>query len=138
MNDPAEPLPPDLGKSQIASLRSCARQAAGYDPGHIRTLVATHVDNARTAYQRNRIVNLRLAVALGAVLEAVLAKWAELSGERRYWLAGAAIYFADCDDDEPDFDSPIGFEDDAEILNACLRFSALDELCLNVEDYDDA
>jgi hypothetical protein len=46
------------------------------------------------------------------------------------------MYFASCDDDEPDLSSPIGFEDDTEILNACLRFASLDDLCLKVEDYD--
>lgn len=40
-------------------------------------------------------------------------------------------------DDEPDFTSPIGFEDDTEVLNACLRLAQLGALCLHPEDYDD-
>lgn len=47
-------------------------------------------------------------------------------------------YFATRNDNEPDFQSPLGFEDDAEILNACLKFIDRDDLCLNVEDYDNA
>ena len=42
------------------------------------------------------------------------------------------------EDDESDHLSPIGFEDDAEVLNACLRFANLPELCLKTEDYDHA
>ena len=34
--------------------------------------------------------------------------------------------------------SPIGFEDDNEVLNACLRLAGRDDLCLKPEDYDDA
>jgi hypothetical protein len=47
------------------------------------------------------------------------------------------MYYANADDAEADLTSPIGFEDDVEVLNACLRFARLDELCLNPEDYDD-
>lgn len=54
----------------------------------------------------------------------------------RAWLAGAILYFAQSNDGEPDLTSPIGFEDDTEVLNACLRFAHLEALCLNPEDYD--
>jgi hypothetical protein len=56
----------------------------------------------------------------------------------RNWLAGAILYFYGCDEDEADFTSPIGFEDDTEILNACLKLAGLEELRLNPEDFDHA
>ena len=61
----------------------------------------------------------------------------QLADASQFWLRAAIYYFAH-DDDEPDFSSPIGFEDDAEVLNACLRLAGRDDLCLKPEDYDDA
>jgi uncharacterized membrane protein YkvA (DUF1232 family) len=87
---------------------------------------------------RNRIINLHLATAIVEVIERVVGDWDSLPANARSWMAGAMHYFSKSNDDEPDFSSPIGFEDDAEVLNACLRFAKLDDLCLNVEDYDDA
>jgi hypothetical protein len=83
------------------------------------------------------MINLRLARALGNAINKVLDSWDSLENPKRYWLAGAFLYFSKGDDDEPDFASPIGFEDDAEILNACLIYAGLDELCVNPEDYDE-
>ena len=60
-----------------------------------------------------------------------------LATRQQYWLRGAVGYFVSSNDEEPDFDSPIGIEDDVEILNACLQFAELDSLCLRVEDFDD-
>ncbi len=84
------------------------------------------------------MINLRLATAIVEVIERVVGDWNSLPADARSWLAGAMHYFCKCNDDEPDFSSPIGFEDDTEVLNACLRFAKLNDLCLNVEDYDDA
>lgn len=84
------------------------------------------------------MINVRLASAIVSVLELVVSDWDSMQGNARWWMRGAMHYFATSDDDEPDFQSPIGFEDDAEILNACLTFAGRNDLCLNVEDYDDA
>jgi uncharacterized membrane protein YkvA (DUF1232 family) len=53
------------------------------------------------------------------------------------WLAGAVHYFTSGSDCEPDFTSPIGFEDDVEVLNACLRLAGLSHLSLKPEEYDE-
>lgn len=98
---------------------------------------AVHVENAASAAVSNRLINVKLARAIGEVIELVLDQWMSLPDSARYWLAGAMLYFASSNDDEPDFSSPIGFEDDTEVLNACLRYANLNHLCLKVENYDD-
>jgi len=70
-------------------------------------------------------------------IQKVLVSWDSLEGPKQYWLAAAIQYFSKSNDDEPDFGSSIGFEDDAEILNACLKFAGLEQLCVNPEDYDE-
>ena len=84
------------------------------------------------------MINARLAAAICDVIRSVVADWDNLPIAGQPWLRAAMYYFAHSDDDQPDFTSPIGFEDDAEVLNACLRFAEREELCLKPEDYDDA
>ena len=71
------------------------------------------------------------------VFEEVYLLWNGIPEAYAYWLKGAMLYFSSGNDDEPDFSSPIGFEDDTEVLNACLRYANLSHLCLKVENYDD-
>lgn len=81
------------------------------------------------AHQRNPLVNLRLAKAIWQTIRQVASQWNTLSPEARSWLAGAILYFAKSDDEEPDLSSPIGFENDAEMLNTLPR-SGFPEVCL--------
>lgn len=96
-----------------------------------------HLKNATAAADTNRLINIRLANAILEVIQNVIGQWDRLNDSHRYWLGGAILYFSSGNDDEPDFSSPIGFEDDTEVLNACLKFANLNHLCLKVENYDD-
>jgi uncharacterized membrane protein YkvA (DUF1232 family) len=99
--------------------------------------VEQHLAATATVHAQNPLVNLRLATAVRDVAEQVLSTWDDLTPTARAWLASAVLYFANSDDDEPDCTSPIGFEDDAEVLNACLRLAQLGALCLHLEGNDD-
>lgn len=130
--------PTGLTRAQFDRLAVLSDEASAKPLANILADVRQHAEHAKAAHVRNRLVNVRLASAISDTVDEVAERWQDLPPVARSWLAAAFLYFADCDDEEPDFGSPIGFEDDAEILNACLRFAKLDDLCLNVEDYDDA
>ena len=85
----------------------------------------------------NALVNFRMAEAIVAVARQVCSSWDDVPTHARYWLRAAIAYFTTSDDSEPDFDSPIGFEDDLEVLNACLKLAGRSDLYLRPEDYDD-
>ena len=138
MSDESSLFPTGLTRSQFERISSLTEEGAERSVESLRSDVQTHLQRTRAAHERNRVVNLRLATAIASAVDVVLAQWEQVDPESRNWLAGAILYFANCNDDEPDFDSPLGFEDDTEVLNACLRFANLDELCLKPEDYDDA
>ena len=129
--------PTGIAPSQFESLSQCADQAAVISPDQLLEEANLHLEKTKKAYSANRMINVRLAAAIVGVIESVTNDWGSISANHRFWLAGAIHYFANGDDDEPDFDSPLGFEDDAEVLNACLQLAGLNKLCLNVEDYDD-
>ena len=137
MSDQLEFHPSGLGEDQLSALTEYADVARLLSAEELRVQTARHLEATAEAHKQNPMINLRLAQALVDSIQKVLASWDSLEGPKQYWLAGAIQYFSKSNDDEPDFGSPIGFEDDAEILNACLKFAGLDQLCVNPEDYDE-
>jgi uncharacterized membrane protein YkvA (DUF1232 family) len=138
VGDQLEVQPTNLTRSQFVRLSACANAAESVLPQDLLSATRQHLDRTRAAHAANPLVNVRLAAAIVGVLEELFRTWSCLASNQAWWLRGAMHYFATSNDDEPDFQSPLGFEDDAEILNACLRFIGRNELCLNSEDYDNA
>lgn len=138
MSDHFELHPLGLGRSQFDRLSEYADRAETISPEQLLAEARQHLEQTQQAHASNRMINVRLASAIVVVIERLANTWDSLSANHRTWLAAAMLYFSNCDDDEPDFDSPIGFEDDVEVLNSCLRFAGLNDLCLNSEDFDDA
>jgi uncharacterized membrane protein YkvA (DUF1232 family) len=129
--------PSGLPRGQFEHLNGLAKTASALSLDAILDMVDEHLSNARQAYEINHLVNVSLAAAIAGVIRQVVEQWVAIPAMAKSWLKAAMLYFINSDDDEPDFNSPIGFEDDAEVLNACLRFADLDELCVNPEEYDD-
>ena len=131
MSDP----PSGLTRSQVDELRNIAEQLAGKNIEELLADANAHVDLAAALSQANSFINEELAACIGTKIEAVASQWSDLPGDARFWLGGAIGYFIASDDEEGDFSSPIGFEDDVEILNACLRFANMNQLTINVEEF---
>jgi uncharacterized membrane protein YkvA (DUF1232 family) len=130
--------PSNLTQPQFHQLSECAHAAENLSPQVLITTAKQHLERTRAAHASNRLINLRLATAIVSVLEELVNARGIMETNQAWWLRGAMYYFTTSNDDEPDFQSPLGFEDDAEILNACLKFIDRNDLCLNVEDYDNA
>lgn len=138
MSDQRELMPTGLTRPQFATLTQHAEAASKLDLETLQRSVQSHLEETHRAYEINRLVNARLAEAICDSISQVVLQWEEIPPIARNWLGGAMLYFVESDDEDSDFKSPTGFEDDAEILNSCLRFAGFEEYCLNVEDYDDA
>ena len=138
MGDQLEFHPSNLTRSQFDRLSECALGAETISPHDLLAAAEHHLERTRAAHAANRLINVRLASAIVGVLEELVGTWGSMESNQAWWLRGAMDYFATSNDDEPDFQSPLGFEDDAEILNACLKFIGRNDLCLNAEDYDNA
>jgi uncharacterized membrane protein YkvA (DUF1232 family) len=137
MNEQLGMFPSGLSREQYNRLIILTEQASDSTSEKLLADAREHLSLTLQEYEKNPIINLRLATAIVQVIEQVVAGWNTLPSNARHWLAGALHYFSHSDDDEPDFSSPIGFEDDVEVLNACLNFAGLNHLCLNVEDFDE-
>ncbi len=138
LGDERELMPSGLTRSEFAVLNEYAFRADSVTVEQLRKKVDRHLEQTQTAHSRNRLVNLRLATALTTISHQILEQWETIAESSRSWLGGAILYFAESNDEEPDFTSALGFEDDANIMNACLRYAGLQDLCINTEDYDHA
>ncbi len=138
MGDQLEFDPSNLNRSQFDRLSECANEAETILPQDLLAAARQHLDRTRIAHADNRLINVRLAAAIVGVLEELFRTWNSLGPNQEWWLRGAMHYFTASYDEEPDFQSPLGFEDDAEILNACLKFIGRNDLSLNSEDFDNA
>lgn len=138
MTDQPGLMPSGISKYQFSALVEYASQAENVTIEELLRRANLHLDDTRIAHSRNRIVNFRLANAIVEVTSQLVSEWSSFTKEHRYWLGGAILYFADSRDNEHDFTSAIGFEDDAEVLNACLVLAGRTSLCIKIEDFDNA
>ena len=81
----------------------------------------THLARVRDAARDNEFVDAAEAIRLHMLLAEALESWDDLDGEQRVVLADAVHYLVRTDDEEDDLRSPIGFEDDAEVVEAALE-----------------
>jgi uncharacterized membrane protein YkvA (DUF1232 family) len=130
-------FPEGLTEKEFSLLTTCSNEAAGLTSQAFLNQASVHLEKVRQAHDQNPFVNRRLAEAMVDVCKTVVGRWNELPGPAKPWLKGMIGYFALSTDLESDLTSPIGFDDDVAIMNACLRLAGLDDLCLDPEDFDD-
>ena len=95
--------PSGLTRKQSQQLTVYAQQAAQLTVLTLRQAVEHHLAATTALHAQNPLVNLRLATAIRDVIEQVLSGWEDLTPVARTWLAGARLYFAKSNDDEPDY-----------------------------------
>jgi cytochrome P450 len=87
----------------------------------LRARLQDHLAQVRAAAEDNEFVDLHLAELLHSRLDAALTGWPGYDDEQRAALIGAVDYLVQTDDEENDLRSPIGFDDDAEVVEAALK-----------------
>jgi hypothetical protein len=80
-----------------------------------------HLDAVRGASAENEFVDLVQAELLHVKFGEALDDWGSYDEGQRRALREAVDYLVRTDDEEDDLRSPIGFDDDAEVVEATLR-----------------
>ena len=132
--DPLQPR--GLTQQEMTVLNDCLAKN-DLSPQEMLQEAEEHVAKAKIAYKTNIMVNVKLAEAIVEVFRTIVAEWEAIPDSAQKWCLGMICYFSLGDDENDDFESPIGFEDDCEVVNACLKMIDREELCINPEDYDD-
>lgn len=127
--------PAQIPKFQRDQIESLVQNYLDKSTADLISDVNNHVSLALDAQTDHPMVNVGLATLIGERIVALIGHWENLTEPQRFWVRGAVGYFAASDDEEDDFRSPIGFEDDAEIFNQCALFSGHEELVIAKEEY---
>ncbi|MFP5021905.1 GmrSD restriction endonuclease domain-containing protein [Pseudonocardia phyllosphaerae] len=95
----------------------------GDDPeqAQLARRLAGHLRLVRSAAEEQEFVDLPLAEDLHRRLGEALNRWSDYDAEQRRVLGAAVGYLVRTDDDEDDLRSPVGFDDDAEVVEEALR-----------------
>jgi uncharacterized membrane protein YkvA (DUF1232 family) len=83
-----------------------------------------------TAAMAKPLLDRDLAAKIRTSLVAAINAWDSIELDDRPWLAAAVVYFVESDDDEHDLDSPVGFDDDAEVVNAVMAMIGRKDLMI--------
>jgi hypothetical protein len=130
-------FPEGLTEKEFSLLTRCSNEVSDLTQIELLNLAAQHLEKIRRAHTRNIFVNFNLAKEIVNTFQALNDQWESIPDHCKPWLKGMIRYFSLSTDLECDFTSPIGFDDDVEIMNACLRLAGREDLCLNPEKFDD-
>lgn len=130
-------FPERLTHNEFELLNNCSKESSKLSPIELLDQAEVYLEKIKMAYKKNVFINLKLAEAIFFNMQSVVAQWDHLPPHCYPWLSGMMRYFTLQSDLESDVTSPIGFDDDVEIMNVCLCHAGLEELCLDPEDFDD-
>jgi len=130
-------FPEGLTEKEFSLLTRCSNEVSDFSLMELLNLAEEHLAKVRRAHSKNIFINFKLAKEIFNTFQIVTDQWDSIPGHSHPWLKGMIRYFSLSTDLESDFTSPIGFDDDVEIMNACLRLAGREDLCLNPEDFDD-
>jgi len=123
-------FPTGLAKDIFQLLDKCKSSAQDILLEELILDAETHVEKAHQAHAQNGIANVTVAEAILEVFKVVVQDWEDISVLAQPWCKGMMGYFVSSDDDEDDFNSLIGFDDDVEVVNSCLAFAGRKDLCI--------
>lgn len=102
-------------------------------PEALRAKLDQHLAETDAAATRNEFVDLHLSRVIAGRLRDALTTWDTLDPDARRILHAAIAYYALREDAEDDIGSVLGFEDDAQVANACLRALGRPDLEIDLE-----
>jgi ERCC4-related helicase len=123
--------PSGLPKNVFSVLHFCQQKAESITLEELLARAEEHVVKAYEAHGETGIANIKIADAIYDVFKIVVEEWENIPPLAKSWCKGMMLYFVSSDDDEDDFNSLIGFDDDVEVLNSCLVFARREDLCIN-------
>ncbi len=124
--------PQGLSPRQLQRLEEHVRRGQLLSPERLLQAAYAHLEDVQGLHVRCREVDESLAETICHVLDRVVTEWDSFSPVQQSWLRGAMQYFAKSNDAQHDY-SRGGFDDDLEVLNACLHFAGRGQWVVNIE-----
>ncbi len=125
--------PEGLIDSIERTLIQCQNAAKDISPAQLLKEALDHFEKVQEASGNNSHIDVQTAEAIVGVFLILVQEWDSIPSIAQSWCKAMMRYFTIADDIENDFNSPIGFDDDAEVVNACLKLAGRADICLDVE-----
>ncbi|MBK6606657.1 MAG: hypothetical protein IPG24_14520 [Leptospiraceae bacterium] len=129
-------IPSNLNQKEFEILQKLSNEYAKTPILELTNRTKKYTKELEEIAKTNGLLNLKLAQRINDTILKVEKLWSELALDSQYWLKGAIAYYFLTEDEEDDISSAIGFDDDAEVLNACLRLAELNQFIIRIEDFD--
>ncbi|MCH2207879.1 MAG: hypothetical protein MK132_18655 [Lentisphaerales bacterium] len=126
-------LSESLSPKYFETLQQILPESKKYQATHLFEACSLHANYALEKFKENLIIDFETAEKLATAFKGIEENWQQLSEEAKDYLKASMYYFAICEDDQPDFSSSTGFDDDIEVINACLTFAGLEELTIDLK-----
>lgn len=129
-------IPSNLNPKEFEILQKLSNEYAKTPLIELTNRTKKYTKELEEIAKTNGLLNLKLAQKINDTFLEVEKRWSELALDSQYWLKGAIAYYFLTQDEEDDISSPIGFEDDVDVLNSCLRLAELNQFIIRIEDFD--
>jgi hypothetical protein len=110
--------PTGLSKNVFLALDQCRKGSKNTSLEALLVGAEEHVEKAQRAHARNGIANVKVAAAIYDVFKTIVDDWDNITSLAQPWCIGMMRYFTSNEDDENDFNSPIGFDDAGDLWPA--------------------
>ena len=97
------------------------------DKTHLIKLVNNYVSLAKKSLSKNEFIDIESAEKLAETSHFLISRFDKFTIEQKSLAVASIYYFVESDDDEHDFDSMFGFEDDVDVMNRILEILELSE-----------
>ncbi len=102
----------------------------------LKTEIKHYLDRIVQAQRKNEFLNEPLARRIGEIGVLLLKSYHSYTKEQQALVTGAVRYFVLAKDKDNDLHSPLGFDDDAEVMNFVLKSIGREDLIIDIEgDY---
>jgi hypothetical protein len=125
--------PEGLERRQLERLEEYVQRGHLMAPEHLLQTAYAHLEDIQGLSTRPGDAELEMARAICQLLDRIVSEWEAFSPVEQSWLRGVMWYFAKSNDECHDHQLG-GFRDDAEVLNACLRYVRRDTWMLPLGD----
>ena len=118
----------NLSEELFNIMKRCIEKCSSLPETYLFSACEKHAKDAKEEFKKNPLVDFEAAEKIAAAFAAIQGSFKSLSEEQQKALKAAMYYFALDEDEDADFESFLGFDDDVEITNVCLSFAGRDDL----------
>jgi uncharacterized membrane protein YkvA (DUF1232 family) len=102
------------------------------NPEILRQSIEKHMIIIMAETSQNEFINVSLAEKIKDICLLLIEEFNDKTLEEKRYISATVNYFISKDDEEEDLFSPLGFDDDAEILNECLKLIGKESLTIDI------